>query len=43
MVPRLGDDLERVADDFDLTRRFLVFLADRYLFARREWLFPWQP
>jgi hypothetical protein len=43
MVPRLGDDLERVAGDFDLTRRFLMFLADRYLFARRDWLFPWQP
>jgi hypothetical protein len=43
LVPRLGDDLDRVADDFDLTRRFLVFLADRYLFARRQWLFPFQP
>jgi hypothetical protein len=43
MVARLGDDLDRVADEFDLARRFLVFIADRYLFARREWLFPWQP
>jgi len=41
VVPRIGDELAQVADDYDLTRRFLVFLADRYLFARRDRLFPW--
>lgn len=43
VVPRLGEHLDAVADDFDVARRFLVFVADRYLFGRREWLFPWKP
>lgn len=43
VVPRLGEHLDAVADEFDLIRRFMVFLADRYLFGRRERLFPWRP
>jgi len=32
--------LSQVADSFDQARRFLTFVTDRYLFNRREWLFP---
>jgi hypothetical protein len=32
--------LGQVADSFDQARRFLTFVTDRYLFNRRDWLFP---
>ena len=32
--------LGQVADNFDQARRFLTFVTDRYLFNRRDWLFP---
>lgn len=35
--------LGQVADSFDQARRFLTFVTDRYLFNRRDWLFPFSP
>jgi hypothetical protein len=35
--------LGQAADSFDQARRFLTFVTDRYLFNKRDWLFPFSP
>ena len=39
-VPSMQEQLTGVADEFDQARRFLNFVTDRYLFNRRDRLFP---
>ena len=43
IAPATVRGLETIAEEFDLARRFLVFVTNRYLFERRDRLFPWQP
>ena len=39
-IPSMRSQLADLADEFDLARRFLNFVTDRYLWARRDRLFP---
>ncbi len=39
-IPSMTGELTRIADHFDEARRFLNFVTDRYLFPRRDRLFP---
>ena len=39
-LPTVAEPLAEAAESFDQARRFLTFVTDRYLFNRREWLFP---
>lgn len=39
-IPSMSEQLRSVADQFDQARRFLTFVADRYLWPHRDGLFP---
>jgi hypothetical protein len=39
-IPSMSDQLDHLADHFDQARRFLNFVTDRYLWNRRDRLFP---
>jgi hypothetical protein len=39
-IPSMSAQLAELAEHFDQARRFLNFLTDRYLWNRRNWLFP---
>ena len=39
-IPPMRAQLSDMADRFDQARRFLNFVTDRYLWKRRDWLFP---
>lgn len=39
-LPSMSAQLDHVADHFDQARRFLNFVTDRYLWHRRDGLFP---
>ena len=39
-IPSMSTELSRVADHFDQARRFLNFVTDRYIWQRRDRLFP---
>jgi hypothetical protein len=39
-LPSMSIQLAHAADHFDEARRFLAFVTDRYLWNRRDWLFP---
>jgi hypothetical protein len=39
-IPSMSAQLADLADHFDQARRFLNFVTDRYLWNRRDWLFP---
>ena len=40
-IPSMRTQLADLADQFELARRFLNFVTDRYLWNRRDRLFPW--
>ncbi len=39
-IPSMSAQLADLAEHFDQARRFLNFVTDRYLWNRRDWLFP---
>lgn len=39
-IPSMRSQLNDMGENFDQARRFLNFVTDRYLWKRRDWLFP---
>jgi hypothetical protein len=39
-IPSVSTELTDLAEHFDQARRFLNFITDRWLWRRRDWLFP---